>query len=253
MKNSIYYLSLTLLLMAGCHCGDEKSASESKLIVDASSHLNIDTLYPDTPAGKVIKDHINASMGNGADAEDIYQRSLQVLRKEPGAGEALYATYKKAPQQLYFLRTMLVEALKELRSPDALTYLTNIAQEKIPANLYPENKESDTRENEIIIRVTAVEGISKLAADSNALAERTLYGLLDSEDLTVRQMAARGYLQSAIGNVKEKTEQLKRRLPQSEHWYITTDTTVIRKVPHPDMPKEFKLEQKNTSTPPKIK
>jgi hypothetical protein len=48
-------------------------------------------------------------------------------------------------------------------------------------------------------------------------------------------------------------EQLRRKLPKEEHWYITTDTTGIRKVKHPDMPAEFKLKSKNSSNAPKIK
>lgn len=251
MKRSIYSLFILLLFAAGCRSDEKKE--QSKLAEDSSSTINLDTIYPNTAAGKVVQEHIKASMGNGEDAEARYQQSLGLLRKEPGAGEALYSTYLKVPEQNYFLRTLLVEGLKELHAPDALRYLSEIANQKIPPNRVPESAEINTRQDEVVIRVTAVEGISALAADSVEAAEKELTGLIAHEDLTVRQMAVRGYLNSKFGNAKEKIEMLRRRLPQQEHWYITTDTTNIRQVPHPKMPDNFKLEPKNPTTPPKIK
>ena len=251
MKRSIYSFFILLLFTAGCRSGEKKE--QSQLAEDSSSTVKLDTIYPNTAAGKVVQEHIRASMGQGEDAEARYQQSLSLLRKEPGAGEALYITYTKVPEQYYLMRTLLVEGLKELHSPDALKYLTEIANQKIPANRLPENAEINTRQDEVVIRITAVEGISALAADSVEAAEKVLIALTGHEDLTVRQMAVRGYLGSKFGNPKEKIETLRRRLPEQEHWYITTDTTNIRQVPHPKMPDNFKLEPTNPTTPPKIK
>ena len=234
-------------------CNSCDKNSSSVLVIDSTSKEKLDTIFPATPVGKMIREHIKTSMGNGDNAEAIYQKSLSSLRTEPGAPEALYTTYNRVAKKDYFLRTMLVESLKELHSPGALAYLANIAKEKIPANLYPENAEINTRQDEIIIRITAVEGISKLAADSVMEAEKLLVELINSEDLTVRQMAVKGYLQSAFGNANEKIERLRSKLPKEEHWYLTADTTNIRKVKHPEMPAHFNIESKNTSTPPKIK
>jgi len=151
------------------------------------------------------------------------------------------------------LRTMLTEGLKELRSPGALAHLNDIAKEKIPADQRPENTEIDTRTDEVVIRITAVEGIAILAANRSAEAENSLLELTGHEDLTVRQMAARGYLNSPLGNVEEKLQVLRRKLPQTEHWYLTTKTTDIKQVQHPDMPAEFKLESKTPTDAPRVK
>lgn len=172
MKRTVYPLLLLLLFAAGCRSGEKKE--QSQLAEDPASTVKLDTIYPNTPAGKIVQEHIKASMAQGEDAEARYQQSLNLLRKEPGAGEALFTTYSKVPEQYYFMRTLLVEGLKELHAPDALKYLSEIAWQKIPANRYPENAELNTRQDEIIIRVTAVEGISKLAADSVEAAEKTL-------------------------------------------------------------------------------
>lgn len=236
-----------MLSETGCQRG------RSVLSVDSTSQSQIDKLYPMTPAGQRVKEHMNASMGHGEDAEARYQESLTRLRAEPGAADALYETYRKIPAENYLLRTMLTEGLKELRSSSALAHLNNIAREKIPIDQRPEDTEVDTRRDETVIRITAVEGISILAANRSEEADKMLFELTGHDDLTVRQMAARGYLNSPIGNVEEKLQVLRRKLPESEHWYLTTKTTDIKQVQHPEMPKEFKLEAKTPTDAPQVK
>jgi hypothetical protein len=248
---SLLFLLISLLSVnvfnAGCN------NSSSALVLDSSSRSKLDTIFPNTAVGQMLKKHINAAMGNGENAESIYQQSLSVLRADTAAAEGLYTIYRKVPPANFMLRTMLAESLKELHSPNALAYLGNIAKEKIPDNLYPENAEINTKQDEIVIRITAVEGISKLASDSVAAAEKLLIELTGHDDLTVRQMAVRGYLQSAFGNRDKKIEELKAKLPKEEYWYITADTTAIKKVKYPEMPAQFNLETKNASNTPKIK
>lgn len=212
-----------------------------------------ETYFPATPAGQTAKAHVLASMAHGKDAEAKYQTSLTALRAEPGAAEALNAAYRGVPENQYLLRTMLVQGLKELQSPAALPFLSAIALDKIPPDRQ-KSAEINTRTDEVVIRVTAVEGISRLAAAGSQEANEVLLRLISShEDLTVRQMAARGYLTSPSGNVEEKQQQLRRMLPQNEHWYLTTALTEIKRVPHPQMPATFALDTKRSTNPPKVK
>ena len=249
-------MALKLLLLAnlpyivGCQSNGEKSPT---LVYDKSSTVKIDTVFPNTSSGNLIREHLKVSMGHGEDAETRYQQSLTALRAEPEAAKILYDGYKKVEPSNYLYRTLIVEALKQLRSSKSLSYLTDIAQEKIPANRHPENAEINTREDEVVIRITAVEGITLLATDKLIEADKSLLQLIGSEDLTVRQMATRGYLQSPSDNIREKMQSLRERLPKEEHWYITTDTTDIKKVAHPDMPAKFDIETKKSNNRPKIK
>lgn len=240
-------LCLVIAVQTSCQRG------ASVLSVDSSSQSQVEKLYPNTPAGERVKEHMHASMGHGEDAEAKYQESLTRLRAEPGAAEALFETYRKVPAENYMLRTMLTEGLKELRSQGALAHLGEIAREKIPSDQRPENAEIDTRTDEVVIRVTAVQGIAILAANRSVEAESLLLELTGHEDLTVRQMAARGYLSSPLGSVEEKLQALRRKLPPSEHWYLTTDTTDIKQIQHPEMPKEFKLETRSPTDAPQLK
>lgn len=245
------FLSAGLCTLIGCQIACQPGTSV--LSMDSSSQSQVEKFYPTTPAGERVKEHVRASMEHGEDAEAKYQESLTRLRAEPGAADALYETYRKIPAENYMLRTMLTEGLKELRSPGALPHLNNIAREIIPPDRQPENTEIDTRTDEVVIRVTAVEGISILAANRSTEAENILLELIGHEDLTIRQMAARGYLSSPLGDAEEKLQALQRKLPQAEHWYLTTQTIDIRQVEHPQMPQDFKLETKSPTDAPQLK
>jgi hypothetical protein len=245
------FLLAVLCTLIGCQTGCQPG--KSVLSMNSSSQSQVENLYPNTPAGERVKEHVRASMGHGEDAEAKYQESLTKLRAEPGAAEALYETYRKIPAENYMLRTMLTEGLKELRSPGALAHLNDIAKERIPPDKHPENTEINTRTDEVVIRITAVEGISILAANQSTEAENMLLELTGHEDLTVRQMAAKGYLSSSQGDVEEKLQALRRKLPQTEHWYLTTKPTDIKQVQYPQMPENFKLETKSPTNAPQLK
>ncbi|RZS99468.1 HEAT repeat domain-containing protein [Aquimarina brevivitae] len=225
----------------------------SELSFDESSVLSLDGFFASVPNGKLIQEHLQLAVGSGKDAEERYLWSLHRLRDQKNLAESIAMLYQKIPDQNYLYRTMLIETLKELRTEEALEFLYEIASLNIPRDTAPENPEIDTRLDEIIIRITAVEGLGILAKNKNEVAEKMLFRLTTHEDLTVRQMATRNYLQSPLGNVEEKMEMLYERLPKNEHWYITTKATDIRKVEHPDMPEEFEIKLNETKETPKIR
>lgn len=201
-----------------------------------------DAVFPNTSTGQQIRQHLAAMAGVGEDAEANYQNSLASLRANPEATTVVETVYLAVPEQDYFRRTLLVEALKEMRTVEALPSLERIATSPIPEDRLPQNAEIDTREHEVVIRITAVQGLSILA-DSSDVAHNLLLELVGHEDLTVRQMAARGYLGSSLGNAEEKLSLLRERVPREEHWYLTTEMTEIREVRHPDVLPEYDLDE----------
>src|SRR4030095_9758167 len=120
--------SCAMLSPTGCQ------RTKSVLSGDSTSQSQIETLYPNTPAGQRVKEHMSASMTFGED---------------PGPADVLLETYRKIPAKNYLLRTMLIEGLKELRSPAALAHLNDIARAKIPEDQSPEDTEVDTRTDEL--------------------------------------------------------------------------------------------------------
>ncbi|NNM23649.1 MAG: hypothetical protein HKO54_08840 [Flavobacteriaceae bacterium] len=245
----ILFVCLALALFGMYSCEDKGA----ELVLDETTTTNVEAVWPNTSTGRLVRDHLRLAMGHGMDAEEKYQQSLSRLQTDSLAGSVLYEGYSKVTAENYFYRTMIVEALKGLQSGASLNYLNDIASERIPADRYPENAEIDTRIDEIVIRITAVEGITRLANDSLVDANAALVRLMDNKDLTVRQMAARGYIMSPIGNKEEKIQELMERLPKAEHWYLTGTDTDIKKVKHPDMPEEFEIIEKETKDAPKIK
>jgi len=241
-------LFLTAILFCTIAC--EKKGAE--LVLDSNSTINVEDLLPNTNTGNLVKQHLRLAMGSGTDAEAKYQQSLERLKVNPEAGRVLYDTYKKVPAQHYMFRTMIVEALKQLRSPASMAFLDEIASDRIPEDSAPENAEIDTRIDEIVIRITAVEGLTLLASDSLVDANEALMGLTNHGDLTVRQMAARGYIKSSVGSAVEKIEALKSKLPKEEHWYLSLEDTNIKTVAHPEMPEKFEIIEKEAKNSPKV-
>lgn len=235
-SRAFFLILVASLLVFGC------AESESRLEYAGPSPGSGDEVYPKTPAGQQIKEHVTAMAGVGEDAEAIYQNSLAKMRANPGITPVLAEVYAAIPEVDYFRRTLVVEALKEMRSFDAIPHLASIANAPIPEDRMPENTEVNTRENEIVIRITAVQGLSILAALESSEANNLLLKLVSHDDLTVRQMAARGYLGSAIGNADEKLKRLQEMVPKDEHWYLTTKLTEIREVEHPEVLPDFDLE-----------
>ena len=243
-------IGLLLIVISFCTIGCADKGAE--LVLDETSTINVEDLLPNNNTGNLIKQHLRLAMGSGADAEANYQQSLQRLKANPEAGRVLYDTYKKVPAQHYMYRTMLVEALKQQRLPASIAFLNEIASNRIPEDNAPRNAEIDTRIDEIIIRITAVEGLTLLASDSLVGASNALMGLINHEDLTVRQMAARGYIKSPVGSAVEKIDALREKLPQNEHWYLSLEDTNIKKVDHPEMPEKFEIIEKEVKNSPKV-
>lgn len=221
--------------------------------LDISNNSN-DTLpdFPNTPAGQILKKHIQLMSAYGEDAEFNYQASLVALRKDSTMNNLIFEVYKRTNPDQYLLRSLLVESLKELKLISSLGMLNEIASSQIPAET-SNNPEYSTRENEILIRSTAIEGISYLVQDQTPEARNFLFALIDSKDITLRQMAIRGYLSSynTEKEVEVEINKLKKKLPEEDHWMITTRTTDIKTVPHPTMPDSFNLKNinKNNNSP----
>lgn len=211
---------------------------------------SLDKIYPQTPEGEFLKAHIATAMGHGENAEEEYQNSLRKLRENPEMPSVIFETYKQVPEDQYFLRTMLVETLKECRNPGGLKFLQDIASLPIQGDRLKEDDGRDTRQDEEIIRIIAIEGISLLAAEKNREAEEALNGYFTNENLSIRQMAVRGYL--AYGDFESKAQRLKKIVPENEHWYIAAPTD-IRQVEHPEMPEKFDIQPNSNSESPKIK
>jgi hypothetical protein len=210
-------------------------------------------IFGNSQQAQSLQAHIKAMNAFGDSADIYFKESLSRLRADSTIHIEIMNTYQRVPENLYFAKAHLIQTLSDLETDASLEALNSIAS-RVPGQEKSRNPEYSTRAQESIISTTATEGISRLAVKGNETAYRYLNELVKSEDITVRQMAIRGILTSQLGgDEKSKADQLRKILPQEQHWMITSERTDIRTVPHPDMPSEFKFDRNAPKDSPKLK
>lgn len=208
--------------------------------------------FPSGALGDLLRTHMKAITGVGKDpeqqfqdAEKAYQASLRELRgRSPEVIPLLAVAYNRTEESNYFRRWALVETMRELQSETAVSALAKIATSAIPQERIRTDPERSSVDEEIRIRVTAVEGLGPLAK-MNKVAERTLLSLTKHPHLGIQRAAIRGYLAADPNpdEQKKRSERLKTSLPPDRHQLITLETTDIKRVPHPDMPDKFDIKK----------
>lgn len=212
-----------------------------------------DTAFPKGPLGDLLRAHLLSMVGVGTDAEqkfqdaeNAYQASLRSLReKGPEVVKLLANAYARTPEDHYFRRWALVETLRELHSPEAAATLARIATSAIPAERYKGDVERSSVDEELQIRVNAVEALGELAGKSKT-AETPLLELAKSPHIGIQRAAIRGYLATATApeERRSRSARLERLIPAERRSLISLETTDVKSVPHPDMPEKFAIEKR---------
>ncbi|MFN0176303.1 MAG: hypothetical protein ACKVU0_16780 [Saprospiraceae bacterium] len=209
-------------------------------------------IFGNSPQSQSLQAHMRALNAFGDSADLHYKESLSRIRADSTIHIEIISTYQRVPENLYYARAQLILTLSDLETDASLDGLYSIAS-RVPGAEKSKDPEYSTRAQESIISTTATEGISQLAMKGNETAFRHLNTLVNSEDITVRQMAIRGILTSQLGGEEQlKADQLRAIIPKDQHWMITSKQTDIRSVPHPDMPAEFKFDLKAPTDSPKL-
>lgn len=224
------------MVLAGTSHAQRKTTQDEPGRKDESSSPREKPSYqdfPDTQLGRQLSEHLSYLAGVGRDAEQKYQASLKRLQEHaPEVVRMLADAYPKIQLDRYFRRWSIVETMREMRNNSAVNSLKQIAFSPIPAERWAD-PERFSRDKEISIRVTAVRGLSELAREGNKVAEQSLLRLITNKELGIRRQAIRGYL-GAGQDQKQRTNELKSRLPKSDYGLITLDVTDVKRVPHPD-------------------
>jgi hypothetical protein len=132
-------------------------------------------LFPDTPTGKQLRAHMMVlaiPAPTMKEADSKYMASVVELKKNPGeAVKLVHAAYKKIDDQHYFNRWGLVKTLGDLESTKASQPLADIATSTIPPEKSSDLHHFSTQEEELIIRIRAVEGLAVLAQRGDKYAQ----------------------------------------------------------------------------------
>jgi hypothetical protein len=191
-----------LLILAGAFVSACKDAGDEPEEVTGPVDDRDELRFPDTPAGQALTAHIEAIGATGPSAESDYQASLQALRQQAAEVVPLLAqAYDDTDRSLYATRWALVETAAELRVAPARDLLIRLATEPVPAAEPGRHDEVSLRNEESVLRMTAIRGLGYLAVEDET-ASGVLVKLVQSDVPAVREEALRA-LAGAIVQIRD--------------------------------------------------
>src|SRR5215207_4989431 len=187
---------------------------------------------PDSPSARV-RTAINQMSASGPDAELNYRATLRALASDaPAAVGAVRDMYRATPEDQYMDRWTQVHLLAELRNSAALSAFDNILSTPIPPEKMPDAIIYSTVGEEAMIRTTAIEGITRIAAQGDRQALELLRKHMQHANFSVRRAAIQGYLEAAGEGARDE---LRRVLPERDHFILDIRRAEVQDVPQPSV------------------
>lgn len=202
---------------------------DDTLKVQTVAHLfNFDRSTDAELANRLV-DAINLMGGVGERAEACYQGALDGLaRRSKEAVQALAEEYERLPAAQYLDRWALVQLMAELKHEAAVDPLDRLLASRMPAEESADPHSFSTAGEEVMIRTTAVEAVTRIAADGSARALEVLLRHSASENFSVKRAAIQGYL--AHGGEQARAT-LGKVLPERDHHILDIRRVDVRQVP----------------------
>lgn len=176
----------------------------------------------------LLEEAVRRMSGLGEDAELEYQRALAALRQAGGeAIDALGQEFEALAADQYVNRWAVVQLLTDLADPYALRAL-----DRIIASPLPEERSKDphgsTAARELVVRTTAVEAVTRLAAGGSAEARAALLKYVRHPVRSVKIAAALAYVEQGGSRARKE---LQGRLAKSDRWILEIRRMHPREVP----------------------
>jgi hypothetical protein len=166
--------------------------------------------------------------GSGDDAELHYQGALSALRQAgAGAIDGLARELRARDPYDCVNRWALVQLLTDLQDARALRVLESVVESPLPTERSPDPHGS-TVARELVVRTTAVEGIARLAAAGISEATKVLFKLVTHPVRSVRIAAVLACVEQGGERAREE---LRRRMPESDHWMLDIRRVHPRETP----------------------
>lgn len=186
---------------------------------------------PRNPLNDAIVDAVNRMGGVGDDAERFYQDSINALRKnETAVIPIVLSEYKDLSEDRYLDRWSLVQLLAELSSPLSLVALDEIIESQIPAERFKDPSNFSSVGEEVIIRTTAVEAVTRIAAKANPEALGILLKHARHANFSVKRACIQGYLAHGGADARDK---LLRAIAESDRRILDIRREDVRRIPQP--------------------
>ncbi|MEW9699998.1 hypothetical protein [Paenibacillus sp. SI8] len=206
-----------------------KVAKDNSLTLEIKSKAFSFKSFPDNPLNEKIAEAVNGMGRVGADADHKYQKTLAGLSRSAKEVTALIsAEYHQLQEDEYLNRWSLVQLLNDLKQPSTLTALEDIVAKAIPPERSDDPHSFSTVGEEVIIRTTAIEAITRIAASGDEHAKALLLRHTAHDNFSVKRASIQGYL--TYGG-KDAHEVLLKTLPEEDHYILDIKRTDVRKVP----------------------
>jgi hypothetical protein len=212
-----------------------RSADTPRLVGDDSlkiqtvAHLFNFQRSTDAELAQRLVDAINLMGGVGERAEACYQAALDGLaRRSKEAVKALTEEYARLPEDQYLDRWALVQLMAELKHESALDPLEHLLASRLPAERSADPHSFTSAGEEVMIRTTAVEAVTRLAAEGSARALEVLLRQATHENFSVKRAAVQGYL---CHGGEQARATLGKVLPEREHFIMDIQRVDVRQVP----------------------
>lgn len=184
---------------------------------------------PDKELNQRIVDAINQMGGIGESAEKCYQSALDGLARHAKEVIKVAATeYARLPKNQYLDRWSLVQLIAEIKDEASLEFLDRVLSSEIPPEESNDPHSFSTVGEEVMIRTTGVEAVTRLAADGSAKASEVLLRHVRHDNFSVKRAAIQGYL--AHGGA-DAEEQLKKILPEHDHYILNIKRIDVSQAP----------------------
>ncbi len=184
---------------------------------------------PDDPLNERIVDAVNMMGAIGSDAEANYQAALDTLRNQSEKVISIVAAeYRNLPKNQYLDRWALVQLLAELKEPSSLSILDEVLVRRIPPEQSKAPHSFTTVGEEVLIRTTAVEAITRIAADGNKEALQLLLKHARHKNFSVKRACIQGYLAHGGKNARKVLVEV---LPKKDHRILDIRRLDVHEVP----------------------
>jgi hypothetical protein len=185
---------------------------------------------PNSPEG-LVRNAITLMSASGPHAEADYQGALRALARQPAAAVAAVSEmYRATAEDHYITRWAHVQLLSDLRDKAALDLFQNVLATPIPPEKAPGMVTYSTVGEEVMIRTTAIEGITRLAAAGDRRARDLLRKYAQHEVFSIKRAAVQGYLEAAGPDARDD---LRKVLREQDHFILDLRRTDVHNVPQP--------------------
>jgi hypothetical protein len=190
---------------------------------------------------ELVSDALAAMTASGVDAERDYQRSLAALEHNPASADTIASVYRQLDEDRYLERWSAIQLITDMRGTGSVDFLADVLRQPIP-----EERGSDpahgfsTVAEEVMIRTTAIEALSRRLAAGDRSAGDVLLSQLGSEILSIRRAAIQAATDSG-------DEALARRVRETvagtdDEWMLSIRRSGVGSVPQPDPRRTLRVQ-----------